>query len=834
MLVNATQEEELRVALVDGQKLYDLSIELPSREQKKANVYKARISRIEPSLEACFVDYGAQRHGFLPLKEVSRDYFRQQPQGGRMNIRELLSEGQEVIVQVEKEERGTKGAALTTFISLAGRFLVLMPNNPRAGGVSRRIEGEDRDQMREVMSQLKIPDGMGAIVRTAGVGRSVEELQWDLDNLKVQWEQIDAAAKERPAPFLVFRESDAVTRAMRDYLSDDIGELLVDSQAAFEKAQEYMQRFMPAEAQRRLKLYSDDIPLFTRFQIESQIESAYAHKVQLPSGGSIVIDYSEALVAIDINSARATRGSDIETTATNTNLEAADEIARQLRIRDIGGLIVIDFIDMESAKNQREVEDRLRDAMKMDRARIQIGRLSRFGLLEMSRQRLRPSLGETSHIVCPRCVGIGSIRSVESMTLAVLRLIGEELRKDRTARVIAQVPVAVATYLINEKREWLRTLEDKSTAELIIVPNENIQTPEYSIKRVRDDEMELPEQRQATYLMPTAPEVAEPGSAQDRKPQAEAPAVATLLPATAAPMPAPSHAPPAAAADPDAGHDGFWSRVKKLLSGAPPTTPAEPAPATAVARAPRREDGERRDGRREHGRRSRQADGPRRERGDGHRGEGRDRGREARDHREHRDHRDRREGHERDRQRDQGRSGRERFGERSSERGAPRGEAAGPDPTAPAGASPAALPGEPRPEGAERPERSSRGRRGRRRGRRGGGGARGGAAAPGSLAPEQFTNHEGAGAAPASPESHGNGGRESPAPAPAREPAESAPREYHSEPQPGSHDSGSAHEPAPIAHFEPQPKPEANPANKPYVVWSSAPPRDGGERGTEE
>src|SRR5256884_522760 len=547
MLVNATQEEELRVALVDGQKLFDLSIDLPSREQKKANVYKARISRVEPSLEACFVDYGAQRDGFLPLKEVTKEYFRQPPQGGRMNIRELLSEGQEVIVQVEKEERGTKGAALTTFISLAGRFLVLMPNNPRAGGVSRRIEGEDRDQMREVMSQLQIPEGMGAIVRTAGVGRTVQELQWDLDNLKVQWEQIAAAAKERPAPFLVFRESDAVTRSMRDYLSDDVGEVLVDSQAAFQKAQEYMQRFMPAEAQRRLKLYTDDIPLFTRFQIESQIESAYAHKVQLPSGGSIVIDYTEALVSIDINSARATRGGDIETTATNTNLEAADEIARQLRIRDIGGLIVIDFIDMESPKNQRDVEDRLRDAMKMDRARIQIGRLSRFGLLEMSRQRLRPSLGESSHIVCPRCVGIGSIRSVESMTLAVLRLIGEELRKDRTARVIAQVPVAVATYLINEKREWLRTLEDKSEAELVVVPNENLQTPEYSIKRVRQDEMDLPEHRQATYLMPSAPEIAEPGSAQDKKPQSEAPAVAALLPATAAPGAAPPAAPPTVA-----------------------------------------------------------------------------------------------------------------------------------------------------------------------------------------------------------------------------------------------------------------------------------------------
>src|SRR5580692_2868057 len=543
MLVNATQEEELRVALVDGQKLFDLSIDLPSREQKKANVYKARISRIEPSLEACFVDYGAQRHGFLPLKEVSKEYFRQQAQGGRMNIRELLSEGQDLIVQVEKEERGNKGAALTTFISLAGRFLVLMPNNPRAGGVSRRIEGEDRDQMREIMGQLNIPEGMGAIVRTAGVGRSVEELQWDLDNLKVQWDQIDAAAQERAAPFLVYRESDAVTRAMRDYLSDDIGEVLVDDPPAFQKAQEYMQRFMPADIQRRLKLYSDDIPLFTRFQIESQIESAYGHKVQLPSGGSIVIDYTEALVSIDINSARATRGADIETTATNTNLEAAEEIARQLRIRDIGGLIVIDFIDMESTKNQRDVEDRLRDAMKMDRARIQIGRLSRFGLLEMSRQRLRPSLGESSHIVCPRCVGIGSIRSIESMALSILRLIGEELRKDRTTRVIAQVPVDVATYLINEKREWMRELEDKSDVDLVIVPNLNLQTPDYSIRRIRDDEMELPENKQLSYLMAVAPEVADPALGE-KKPALEPAAVATLLPATIAPIVAPAPPPP--------------------------------------------------------------------------------------------------------------------------------------------------------------------------------------------------------------------------------------------------------------------------------------------------
>jgi ribonuclease E len=677
MLVNATQEEELRVALVDGQKLFDLSIELPSREQKKANIYKGRISRIEPSLEACFVDYGAQRHGFLPLKEVSKEFFRQQPQGGRMNIRELLSEGQDLIVQVEKEERGNKGAALTTFISLAGRFLVLMPNNPRAGGVSRRIEGEDRDQMREVMSQLQIPDSMGAIIRTAGVGRSVEELQWDLDNLKTQWEQIDAASKDRPAPFLVFRESDAVTRAMRDYLSDDVGEVLVDEPAAFQKAQEYMTRFMPTGDQKRLKLYQDDIALFTRFQIESQIESAYAHKVQLPSGGSIVIDYTEALVSIDINSARATRGSDIEATALNTNLEAADEVARQLRIRDIGGLIVIDFIDMESTKNQRDVEDRLRDAVKMDRARIQIGRLSRFGLLEMSRQRLRPSLGESSHIVCPRCTGIGTIRSIESMTLAILRLIGEELRKDRTSRVIAQVPVDVATYLFNEKREWLRALEDKSECELVIVPNVDIQTPEYSIRRVRDDEMELTENKQLSYLMPTAPTVSEPLGTKDKKPPAEAAAVATLLPTTSAPIVvrSPPIAAPVAAEQPAAAtgaSGGFIGWLKKLFGGepatvavAPPVAAAAPVRSSSGDSGARRDYGNRRprDGRRDHSGHQRHADsGPRRERND--RGDGRDRDRgENRD--RNRD-RDRNGGGnnagsaDRDRNRDRGDSNRDR------------------------------------------------------------------------------------------------------------------------------------------------------------------------------
>ena len=608
MLINATQQEELRVALVDGQKLFDLSIEIPSKEQKKANIYKARISRVEQSLEACFVDYGAARHGFLPLKEISKEYFKSSSQGGRMNIRELVSEGQELLVQVEKEERGTKGAALTTFISLAGRFLVLMPNSPRAGGVSRRIEGEDRDQMREVMSQLNVPDGMGAIIRTAGVGRAVEELQWDLDNLRTQWDAIAQAASSRPTPFLVYQEGDAVTRSLRDYLGDDIGEVLVDDAYAHQKAQEYMQRFMPADAQRKLKTYTDDIPLFTRYQIENQIESAYAHKVQLPSGGSLVLDYTEALVSIDINSARATRGTDIEATATNTNLEAADEIARQLRIRDIGGLIVIDFIDMEDTKNQRAVEDRLRDAMKMDRARIQIGRLSRFGLLEMSRQRLRPSLGESSHLVCPRCNGIGSIRSVESLALSILRLIGEDARKERTARIIVQVPVEVATYLMNEKRDWLRDTEDKTRVNIVLVPNPHIQTPEYSFRRIRDDEAALPEHNQVSYQMPAAPVVADPTLDRD-KPVAEAPAVATFMPPTAAPVvTAPEHAaaaPVRAAEPPAASGAGFWASLKRFFGGSEsgPETGADSAAARSARNEPHRDNRDGRDGRDRHGHR---------------------------------------------------------------------------------------------------------------------------------------------------------------------------------------------------------------------------------------
>jgi ribonuclease E len=593
MLVNAVQEEELRVALVDGQKLYDLSIEIPSREQKKSNIYKGRITRVEPSLEAAFVEYGAQRHGFLPLKEVSKEYFRSQPgAGGRLNIKDLLQEGQELIVQVEKEERGNKGAALTTFISLAGRFLVLMPNNPRAGGVSRRIEGEDRDQMREAMSGLQIPDGMGAIVRTAGVGRSTDELQWDLNNLKAAWDAIEQANDGRPAPFLIFQESDAVTRGLRDYFSDDVGEILIDQPEAFKKAQEYMERFMPPEAQRKLKLYQDPVPLFTRYQIESQIESAYSHKVTLPSGGSLVIDHTEALVSIDINSARSTRGGDIEATARNTNLEAAEEIARQLRLRDIGGLIVIDFIDMESTANQRAVEDMLRDAVKMDRARIQLGRLSRFGLLELSRQRLRPALSETTHIHCPRCSGMGTIRSVESMSLALLRLIGEEARKERTGRVIAQVPVDVATYLMNEKREWLHEIESRDRVSLVIVPNPHLQTPAYSLRRIRDDEKELPENTAASYEIPEQPTLDDSNIGnRDKKPQSEAPLVPSIVPVEATPLPPPPPSPPPAAAPVPAAaaaapQVGIFVRMWRFFFGAPAAPGAGDSSATA-APAPR-------------------------------------------------------------------------------------------------------------------------------------------------------------------------------------------------------------------------------------------------------
>ena len=539
MLINATQQEELRVALVDGQKLYDLDIETPAREQKKSNVYKGRVTRVEPGLEAAFVDYGVDRHGFLPFKEINRSYFDAQATegGGRPTIREAIREGQEIMVQVEKEERGNKGAALTTFISLAGRYLVLMPNNPRAGGVSRRIEGEDRQEIREVMSSLDIPDGMGLIVRTAGVGRSQEELQWDMDYLLHLWQAIETASGQKKAPFLIYQESNIIIRALRDYLRADIGEILIDNPAVHRQAQDFMQQVMPQNLN-KLKLYQDSIPLFTRFQIESQIETAYQREVSLPSGGGIVIDYTEALVSIDINSARSTKGSDIEDTALTTNLEAADEVARQMRLRDLGGLVVIDFIDMNVARNQREVETRLREALKMDRARVQVGRISRFGLLEMSRQRLSPSLDEASHVICPRCEGQGTIRNVESLALSVLRLIQEEAMKDRTGRVVVQLPVKVATFLLNEKREAIRAIEQRHRVGVLLVPNESLETPHFKMSRLRVDELSDGQLRSYT-LAEDYEEQFEPKAAPTGRSADEEPAVKGVAPSTPAPTPPP-------------------------------------------------------------------------------------------------------------------------------------------------------------------------------------------------------------------------------------------------------------------------------------------------------
>jgi len=536
MLVNATQPEELRVAMVDGQSIYDLDIEPATREQTKANIYKGRITRVEPSLEAAFVDYGAARHGFLPLKEISRSYFSNSPEGNeRPKIKDVLKEGQQVIVQVEKEERGNKGAALTTFISLAGRFLVLMPNNPRAGGVSRRIEGEDRDEVRDAIRELNVPDGMGMIIRTAGVGRSAEELQWDLDCLSKLWEAIDDAAKTRDASFLIYQESRLIIRALRDYYNADVGEILVDTDLIYREAHEFMSLVMPQHLS-KLKRYEDEVPLFSRFQIESQIQSAYQREVSLPSGGSIVIDHTEALTAIDINSARATKGADIEDTALNTNLEAASEIGRQLRLRDSGGLIVIDFIDMNQQRNQRAVEDRLRGAVRSDRARIQITKISRFGLLEMSRQRLRASLGESSHMVCPRCSGQGTIRTVESLALAAMRLMEEEAMKDNTGRVIAQVPVAVATFLLNEKRAVLSEVESRCGVQMLIVPNKNLVTPHMQIERQRENELD---DNIVSHELPTNASVNVTQTKTDKPaPRAEVAAVQSITPNTPPPAPA--------------------------------------------------------------------------------------------------------------------------------------------------------------------------------------------------------------------------------------------------------------------------------------------------------
>ena len=500
ILINAVQKEEVRVAMVDGQQLYDLDVEVPSREQKKSNVYKGKITRVEPSLEACFVDYGAERHGFLPFKEVARMYFTEEAQksSGRPDIRTAIKEGQEIVIQVEKEERGNKGAALTTFISLAGRYLVLMPNNPRAGGVSRRIEGEDRSLIREALSQLEVPNGMGLIVRTAGVGRNAEELQWDLDYLLQLWAAFEKAAAEKPSPFLIYQESDVTTRALRDYFRSDIAEVLIDDKEVYDQAMDFVSQVMPNSVN-KIKFYEDTVPLFNRFQVENQIESAYRREVTLPSGGAIVIDHTEALISIDINSARATKGSDIEETATHTNLEAADEIARQLRLRDLGGLVVIDFIDMLNNRNQRAVEKRLNDAVQVDRARVQIGRISRFGLLEMSRQRLKPSLGESTQIVCPRCTGQGVIRTVESLSASLIRILEEEALKSSTASVEIQVPIDVATYILNEKRQAIFEIEKQSRVHILIVANPTLETPQYKVERVRKSDHDENEGK-ASYL----------------------------------------------------------------------------------------------------------------------------------------------------------------------------------------------------------------------------------------------------------------------------------------------------------------------------------------------
>ncbi len=585
ILINATQREELRVGIVDGQKLYDLDIELASREQRKSNVYKGKITRVEPSLEACFVDYGAERHGFLPLKEIHKDYHRNiGGSGGKGNMRDVIAEGSEIIVQVEKEERGNKGAALTTYVSLAGRYLVLMPNNPKAGGISRRAEGEEREEAREALAALTIPEGMGIIVRTNGMGRSAPELQTDLDQLADTWGRITTASAELPAPFPLYKENNVVLRALRDYLRPDIGEVIVDNAEIYEEARAQMERSMPAE-KHKLKLYRDDIPLFSRYQVESQIESAHERMVRLPSGGSIVIDHTEALTAIDINSAKATGGGGIEETALQTNLEAADEIARQLRLRDLGGLIVIDFIDMNSTKNQREVEKAVQEACDIDRARVQVGRLSRFGLLEMSRQRLRPSLSEHTQIACPRCEGRGQIRSVESLALAALRLIEEECMKDRTGRVIAQLPVDVATFLLNEKRGVIAELESRYMVVVTLVPNETIETPKYEILRIRTDHMTQDNNAGMSYRLPqdfkadARAALVGAGTPQGPRSASGDAAVKALLPNAPAPLPLDAPDPtvaapavakarvaaPVAVMKPVASEGGFFAWVMRLF-----------------------------------------------------------------------------------------------------------------------------------------------------------------------------------------------------------------------------------------------------------------------------
>ena len=591
MLINATQPEECRVAMVDGQFLYDLDIEVAARSQRKASIYKAKITRVEPSLEAAFVDYGPERHGFLPFKEIAREYYAEKitASGEPASVKDALAEGQELLVQVEKEERGKKGAALTTFPSLAGRYLVLMPNNPRAGGISRRIEGEDRTALREALSALEVPAGMGLIVRTAGVGKSQEELQWDLDYLLKLWNAIETALHERPAPFLVYQESNVIIRAIRDYFSKDVSEILIDDANVYQEARDFISQVMP-ESAGRVRHYDGRVPLFSRFQIESQIESAFSHSVHLPSGGSLVIDHTEALVSVDVNSARATKGGDIEETALNTNLEAADEVARQLRLRDVGGLIVIDFIDMTPPRNQREVETRLRDALKRDRARIQLGRISRFGLLEMSRQRLRPSLGESSLRTCPTCNGRGYVRGPESLALSILRIVEEEAMKDSTGRIVARLPIEVATFLLNEKREGVFDIEKRTGVQVILVPDPSVILPNYEVERVREEDVRRDAGREVSYELRTDVEAASAFGTEPTTP-ADEPAVRVVSPPT--PPPVRSSSPAAASRDEEVGlFPRLWKRLfggssaageggerEKTAGGArPSSTPGAPSP----------------------------------------------------------------------------------------------------------------------------------------------------------------------------------------------------------------------------------------------------------------
>ncbi|KXB30216.1 ribonuclease E [Dechloromonas denitrificans] len=622
MLFNATQAEELRVAIVDGQKLIDLDIESAAKEQRKSNIYKGVITRIEPSLEACFVDYGADRHGFLPFKEISRAYFQPGVEVSRAKINEALKEGQELIVQVDKDERGNKGAALTTYVSLAGRYLVLMPNNPRGGGVSRRVDGDERAELRETMDQLEVPNGMSLIARTAAIGRQAEELQWDLNYLLQLWSAIEGAAKQQNGAFLIYLEGSLVIRAIRDYFHSEIGEILIDTDEVYEQARAFMGTVMPANIN-RVKRYRDDVPLFSRFQIEHQIETAFVRQVNLPSGGAIVIDHTEALVAVDVNSGRATKGADIEETAFKTNLEAAEELARQLRLRDLGGLIVIDFIDMENTKNQREVENRLRDALRFDRARVQMGKISRFGLMELSRQRLRPALAETSYISCPRCTGTGHIRSCESAALHILRILEEEAMKENTGAVHVQVPVDVATFLLNEKRPDIQAIELRHKVTILLIPNVHLETPAHTITRLRHDDLNNDDAREPSYKMVDAPveEASKPGNGKDEatKPRQEAvikgispEQPAPIMPEKAEPIPQP--------ASTLVDQPGLFARLFSWLRSEPkPVAPepvAQPAPKKGrEGRDSRRERGEGRDGRRNGRNANRRDEGERQERG---------------------------------------------------------------------------------------------------------------------------------------------------------------------------------------------------------------------------